>query len=137
MSARANVINLAKCVEPEQQKQAILDKLSCIEIDVLSSQVIVATYIEPEKTSGGILLPEKRLDESRFQGKVGLLVKMGPTAFKYDGPYNWEGRAPQIGDWVIYRASDGWENGLSGIFVRWLESGDMIKGIVKDPRVVY
>jgi co-chaperonin GroES (HSP10) len=136
LSTRANVIDLAKCFEPEQQKQAILDKLGGIEIDVLSSQVIVATYIEPEKTSGGILLPEKRLDESRFQGKVGLVVKMGPSAFKYDGAYNWEGKAPQIGDWVVYRASDAWENAFGGIFVRWIES-DMIKGIVKDPRVVY
>ena len=104
---------------------------------------MLATSIEQEKTKGGILLPEKRLTESRYQCKSGLVLKIGPTAFKYDGSYPWEGPKPELHDWVFFRASDSWEFGLAPnggvtdlLSVRLVRSED-IKGILDAPELIY
>lgn len=98
--------------------------------------VLMATYIEPEKSAGGILLPQKSIDESRFQGKVGLVLKKGPTAFKFSGQFAYEGPIPEEGDWVIYRASDAWEIFIRGVSCRYLDS-DLVKSIIDDPTIIY
>lgn len=137
MSQRANLVELAQHSKPDALKAAILDKLGDLSIfEVLSSQVLVAIYVEPEMTPGGILKPQKRIDESRYQGKAALVLKKGPTAFKYDGAYPYEGRAPEVGEWVFLRTSDAWDLDIKGVACRLIES-DLIKGIVADPTVIY
>ena len=99
--------------------------------------VLLATYQEPERTPGGIIKPGKSLDESRFQGKAGLVLKLGPTAFKfYSGGYAWSGALPVEGDWVIFRFSDAWEIFIRGVSCRFVEA-DFIKAVINDPTMVY
>ena len=50
-------------------------------VEVFNTQVLVAVYIRPEKTSGGIIRPDSVREEDKYQGKVGLLLKKGRTAF--------------------------------------------------------
>ena len=137
MSMRANVVELAEYHDPEDQKRVILEKVNAVKVpQVFASDVLVATYVRPNKSKGGIIFTDKNLDENRFQGKVGLVIAKGPTAFKYDGAYPWEGPVPEVGDWVIYRANDAWENFFNGISVRWIDS-DLIKGSIEDPTLIY
>ena len=83
------------------------------EYEVFNSQVLVGVYIRPEKTASGLIMTTKTRDEDKFQGKVGVILKMGPRAFKDDNGV-WfkdeDGRdiTFDIGDWVVFRASDGW-----------------------------
>ncbi len=135
---KANLVELAQFATPADQKAAIFEKLSAhLEgFHITSSRVLVAVHVEPEKSKGGILMPQKRIDESRYQGKAALVLKMGPTAFKYDGAYPWEGRVPEIGEWVFHRVSDGWDLDLKGVACRLIES-DMVMGIVADPMLIY
>ncbi len=124
-------------------KQALLDSLGDISgIEVLYNNILVATYIEPEKTVGGIYLPDRTFEESRFQGKVSLVIKLGPTAFKYDGSYPYEGPTIVTGDWIICRPSDGFEmfsadqTRQSGTSCRIFEDR-FVLGRVQDPAAIW
>ncbi len=73
--------------------------------------LLVALWHRPEKTAGGIILTDKSRGEDIYQGKAGLIIKMGPMAFQDDEtttpPIKWPIK-PKIGDWVLFRVSDGW-----------------------------
>jgi hypothetical protein len=70
--------------QADDVKKALIDKTKDVvaSYKLFDDDVLLGTYIEPEKTAGGILKTQRMLDESRFQGKVGLLLKIGPSAFK-------------------------------------------------------
>ena len=104
----------------------------------INDRVVVKPAPAEEKTKGGIIITSKAKDEDRFQGKVGLLLKKGPTAFKYDksGHHYYEGKAPDVHDWVVYRPSDGWEIGLNGVACRVIRSA-MLRGVVTDPETIW
>jgi len=106
--------------------------------EVMHNQILVGIYLRPDdhKTAGGILLPQKTLDEDRWQGKVGLVLKKGPLAFVDDGSTNFEGQSVSDGDWVIYRVSDGFPIDVNGTHCRLLEDVH-IKGRVPDPSMIY
>jgi hypothetical protein len=137
MSAKANLVDLAQYITTPDLKDAILDKLGNLDgFEVLGYNVLVALYVKPGKTKGGILLTDSAIGEDRFQGKCGLVLKKGPLAFKYQGQFAYEGEAPNIGDWIFMRAADGWDLDLKGIACRMVDS-DLIKGIVSDPTLIY
>jgi co-chaperonin GroES (HSP10) len=88
-------------------KQAILDKVGDLSnVDIFGSDVLVALYIPPEKTKSGIILADSTREESRWQGKVGLILKLGSTAYVDDDGNKF--RDIDVGDWVVFRPSDGW-----------------------------
>lgn len=95
-------------------KEAIHAKLGNVDtFDMVNNDVLVAVYKRPEKTKGGIILTDATRDEDNYQSKVGLVVKVGPTAFQDDtGKWQWPDIA--LGDWVVFRPSDGWNVTLSG-----------------------
>src|SRR5690242_694827 len=73
--------------------------------------LLVASYIAPPHTVKGpsgediiIHRTDKGMQEDRFQGKVGLVLKAGP----YSADFAYEIQA-KPGDWVVFRNSDGME----------------------------
>ena len=91
-------------VDPREE---ILRKVGDLSgVDVFGSDVLVAIYKRPEKTRSGIILADTTRDEDRFQGKVFLVLKLGPTAYLDDEGNKF--RNIKEGDWVVARASDGW-----------------------------
>jgi len=82
------------------------------------NQILCAVYIAPTTRQYGtlkVLVPDKTRDEDRYQGKVGLVVKMGPLAFQSDEETKFAADDKlRIGDWVVFRASDGWQVTLTG-----------------------
>ena len=124
-------------------KQALLDSIDDISgIEMFHNLVLVATYIEPEKTAGGIIKPDRTLAENRFQGKCALVLKLGPLAFKDDNIARFGGVTLKEGDWVMVRPSDGLElftvdaTGSAGTSCRIFEDIN-IKGRVSDPALIY
>lgn len=105
---------------------------------LFGDMVLVATYQEPERTAGGIILTKKTTDESRFQGRCGLLLKRGPEAFKWDrtGQFEWSGEVPENGEWVVFHYSDAREIFLNQVSCR-LVSSKALHGTVADPRTVF
>jgi hypothetical protein len=147
-------------------KRALLDALGDMQwYEPFHNLVLIATYIRPEKTTGGIYRPDRSLQEDRFQGVCGLVLRLGPMAFVEYGPYRFgplargrytadglvylyhapgsKGEKPlREGDWVIYRPSDAVEqfvrmrNKPDGVSCRLIEDAH-IRGRVPDPSLVY
>ena len=125
----------------DDPKQVILDALGdALQYipDIYGNLVLVATAPTPE-SYGSIIRPDGNLEEGRYQGKVGLILGWGPTAFKYDPAfpsYPWEGPKPNVHDFVFYRTSDAWEIGINGVSCRFI-ADDCIKGCVTEIEVVW
>lgn len=135
----ARMMDLAKHNGPEDFK-ARTNKLltaTLAGMKVLGNDVLVATYVEPEKTAGGIFKPNKTVQEGLFQGHVGLVLKVGSTAFKYArGGYNWEGPKADVGDWILFRFADAWEVYLSGVSCRVVDA-ECVRAVITNPETVY
>lgn len=96
----------------DDPKKAILDRLGDIsDVQIAQNEVLIAVYRRPEKSAGGIILPESNLNEDKYQGKVGLVLKVGAacrferqderTGVTYGIPIS-------VHDWVVVRPSDTW-----------------------------
>lgn len=110
-------------------------------LDVFHNNVLLATYVRPEKSKGGIILGGDRTRaEDRFQSKCGLVLKVGPIAFKDDAVNKFGGKDVEPGDWVMFRTSDAFEffavDGLDGVSVR-LISDTNIMATIDDPEKVF
>lgn len=131
---------MAHEVDPREKILGDVGDLSSF--DICHNQVLCAVYIRPERTKSGLILADQTRDEDRNQSKVGLILKKGPTAFvgAEDDVYAW----PQdmtVGDWIYYRASDGWATTLVGhkgekILCRVLDD-TRIRGRVPFPDMVW
>lgn len=90
-------------------KQGLLDAVGDVgNYDIFHNQILVAVYVRPNITAGGILLTDNTLKEDEYQGKVGLVVKVGPTAFLDSQEDDFQGQQVFPGDWVVFRTGDGW-----------------------------
>jgi co-chaperonin GroES (HSP10) len=120
--------------DPKEKLTADLGDLSNIEI--FNNQILVAVYIRPQKTKSGIYLSEKTVDEDRYQGKVGLLVKMGPAAFQDENGQWFNNESFSLQDWLVFRPSDGWSITINGVLCRML-SDTQVKMRIPTPDVAW
>jgi hypothetical protein len=108
----SNALKKSTPAEIPDEKQQILDKLGDLsQVEIAQNEVLVAIYIRPEKSAGGILLTDRTRKEDNYQGKVGLVVKIGAacrfvrtdekTGLVYGVPI-------ELHDWVVTRPSDTW-----------------------------
>lgn len=88
------------------------------DIEIAGRQVLVAVYVRPNVTNGGVMQSVSAQKEDVWQGKIVLLLKAGPDAFVGDDSYRqamWgNARHPQAGDWLVVRAIDGLPISLKG-----------------------
>lgn len=135
---KLNVVELSERDADSDFKTLVLGKLedTLKDIQVLGSNVLVATYVRPRKTVGGIILPDNSVHEDRYQGKAGLVLKVGASAFKWDGGYAYEGPVPRVGDYVVFHSSDTREIGLCGFSCRFVDSS-LIRMTVASPDSLY
>ena len=121
-------------LDPKKELISVLGDTSNVEI--FNNQILVAIYIRPEKTVGGIILTNTIRDEDKWQGKVGLVIKKGPSAFVDDSKNWFNGITLDVNDWVIFRPSDGWGLTINGIMCRLLDD-TVIRGRVSHPDQVF
>ena len=151
---RGNITTLAKLDGPDAQKAQIFHDLGDLkQYEILGEDIIVAIYAEsnvlaefkgPDGNPFKLIGTDNRTTESRYQGKVGMIVLMGPTAFQFHNngqPY--DGIRPTVGDWVVFWPSDGRELFLrdakskgEGVTCRKLPWTSVVMR-VSDPRVVH
>ena len=130
---------LKKSEQIIDEKQAILEKLGDLsQVQIAQNEVLVAIYIRPEKSAGGILLTDRTRKEDNYQGKVGLVVKIGSACrfvrtspARIIKPANVDaigriieqaviepgvtyGVDVQLHDWVVTRPSDTWPLDVNG-----------------------
>lgn len=84
--------------------------------DIAAQGVLVATYkrADDAMTSGGVLLAHQVVKDDEFQSKVGLVVKLGRRAFEDDEHVKWYGYRCDVGDWVMFKASEGLKMAIGG-----------------------
>ncbi len=123
-------------------KQVILDKIGkdiLGKIKLFGAQVLVATYVRPEKLKSGIYITTKVAEEDKFQGKCGLVIKTGPLAFVETDKLKFGGCKVAEGDWAWYRPMDGFALSLAGVsdavHCRVLDDVE-IRGDIEHPDVI-
>ena len=119
-------------------RKKILDEIGDIsKFVIFNNQVLVAVYIRPQKTKSGLYLSDKTTDEDRYQGKVGLVLKKGPSAF-LDASEQWfkDVDVKEGQDWIVFRPSDGWQITVNNVLCRVLED-TAIRGQVDHPDRVW
>lgn len=106
-------------------------------VDVLSNRVLVAIYIAPEKTKGGLIRATQTIKEDVYQGSVGLVLKKGKMAFEDDDASKtyFHGQSVNEGDWVVFRPGDAKRVQINGVDCRMVED-IMIDMVVTDPEII-
>jgi co-chaperonin GroES (HSP10) len=117
-------------------KQRLLEALGDVsDVEIFHNKVLCAVYIAPEKTKGGIIRPYQNVDEDKYQGKVGLILRCGPSAFVNDSKWQWPEDLGE-GDWVFYRIHDTGQLSVNGQPCRMLDDID-VTGRTQDPDKVW
>lgn len=145
---RANVVELSQAEDPKEYILRMAKKPLKGHV-TLGDHVLIATYIRPNVTRGGIILTDKSIEEDRWQSKTGLILDVGPSAFKFERIIDGKvvhidipGPTPKVGDWVQFFPSDGREFFVGakhedgGICCRKISS-QLLNGIVEDPGSIY
>ena len=127
-------MKMAHATDP---KTELLQEVGNIkEVEIFNNQILCAIYIRPQKTASGIILTEKYVDEDKYQGKVGLVLKMGPEAFVDESGKWFKNMKIKVGDWVVFRPSDGWSVSINGKSCRILDDV-AIRGRVQSPDIIW
>jgi len=127
-------MKMAHAIDPVKEIQSKVGNLK--DIELFNMQVLVGIYVRPQKTASGILLTDKTIDEDNYQGKVGLVLKTGPSAFVDETRKWFNGQQIKVGDWVVFRPSDGWALSVNGKSCRILDDLS-IKARIKEPDMIW
>lgn len=115
-------------------------KVDLSAVRLMTNQMLVIGHKLPTKTAGGILLADQTKEEDRWQGKVGLVLAMGPTCFVDDDINKFGGSRAAVGDWVVTRSVDGHEiklgNRSEGVICKIIRDTH-VEMVVKDPDQVF
>jgi len=121
-------------------KKRILDACgeALDQFEVFYNHVLVGVYEPPKeaKTVSGLYLPDKTRDESLWQSRSCLVLKLGPQAFMDEGDVKFHGQRVDVGDWVVVRAADGQSIEVGGQLCRLYRDTQII-GRIKDPDSVW
>jgi hypothetical protein len=119
---------------PTEFKLKVLSQLKNIlpSIEIMYNAVLVAAYIRPEMERGII----RDRSEDIWQGKSGLVLKLGPNAFVDDEQNKFYGQRVEAGDWVGYFIADAKLLSINDVACRLLEDSS-IKMRVQDPSVIF
>ena len=131
-------------VHEQDPKELLLESLGPLPDDIVQfSSILVAIYKPPivSKTKGGIILldsmSEEDVDEYYWMGKVGLIVAMGPQAYKDDDNVKFHGTANKVGDWVWFMPSNGAACEVNETFCRVFDTERFIRGTIPHPDYIW
>lgn len=113
--------------DPAKEIQSNVGDLSTFRI--MGNRVLVAVYQRPEKTKGGILLTDQTRREDEHQGKAGLVLKKGVSAFVDDHEYTFSGDNVKVGDWIALWVTDGRKIVINGQLCRVVRDQDIVTTI--------
>ena len=88
-------------------------------------KVLVEPKKVEEKTKGGIIIPDEKLERDQYAAMEGVIIAASPLAFTYE---NWPdgARKPQVGDRVIFAKYSGAKvTGKDGVEYRLIADKDI------------
>ena len=93
---------------------------------LLGNRVMVGVYERPSITKSGIHLADVSRQEDLHQGKAGLVVALGPTAFVSDDHFQFGDEDKlKIGDWCMLFVSYGLRCVVNGQVCRIIRDQDI------------
>lgn len=117
-------------------KQAILNEIGDLSgVEILGDKVLLGIFIRSEKTKGGIIRPDANIQEDVWQGKAGLVLKLGPDAFEDTSDYKFSRRI-EVGEWCVFQIGDAWSVNINNVPCRVVRDVG-IRMVVKDPNIVF
>ena len=105
-------------------------------IRLSADKLLVATYRQPDRTEGGFYLADTTLDEDKFQGAAGLVLKVGAACFKDDPSTSFAGFKAEPLEWVTFRPVHGSAREIAGLHCRFLQDLH-IDAVIEDPTLVW
>lgn len=125
------------------EKRRILDDVGDLSaIRVPLNRILIALWVRPSERHGPgsvrIIIPDKVIDEDKWQGVSALVLKMGPHCYEANDAieYQPEDRCA-VGDWVMFRRGEGFRTRIWGRECVILESERGIKMVLPRPDVVF
>jgi len=127
----------SKATDPASYKKTVFNILGDLDgIEVMGPVCLVAAYIRPEMTVGGIIRPQDNVAEDVWQGKAGLVIKLGPSAFQDDGSNEFYGQRVDIGDWCAFFIGDAKLLNIRDVPCRLVQDSN-IRLKLQDPGIVF
>lgn len=134
---RHTLDTFSKIEDPVELRNKIFGLLGDLNgLRILFNRVLVAIYIRPERTKGGIIRPGSNVEEDLWQSKVGVIVKMGQDAFRDDAHVSFYGQRCEIGDWIGFKIGDTWDLLVRDVPCRFIEDAN-VRCSLDDPRIVF
>lgn len=104
--------------------------------EILHNCILLVQYRRPDKTAGGIIRTENHKAEDIYQGKAGLVVKIGINAFVDRDGATFNGQGIAINDWAVFVPSSGKQLTVAGVECRVL-TDTAIFGKIARPDLVW
>lgn len=102
--------------EEQEAKDAAWHALGDLDdIELFFNDVLILKYVRAQLSENLIASVETQ-KEDKWQGSIGLVLKVGPTAFVDDEHTKFHGVKVERGDWVMFRDSDGWNRGIQELY---------------------
>lgn len=130
---RRAIESVSKSDDPKAEILKHVGNLSGI--DIMYNMVLLAAYIRPNVTKGGIIRPDQNQEEDLWQGKAGLVLKLGKDAFEDDNDTSFNGQRADIGEWVVFKVGDAWQIQIREWPCRLVRDSS-IKMKVNDPSII-
>lgn len=132
--ARA-IQKVSEAANADEAKKAIFNQVasSLDGVEVIGDMVLVGVYIRPEKV-GSIYRPQTNVQEDVWQGKVGVVLKWGPDAFRAEDGAVYD-QAVAVGEWGVFRVGDGWQMHINDYPCRLVKDTNF-RLKVKDPSII-
>lgn len=108
--------------------------------DMKLNGVLVALFMRPDTTAGGIILTDETLKEDIYQGTTALVLKLGPRCFEDSEALTWtDSDRFKPDDWVLIRRSSagGFRTRLNGVDCIHFENERGIKAVIPRPDLVF
>lgn len=102
---RQTLEEFSKLRTPGEFRELVMNRVDVSQIEVTLNRVLTAVFVQPERTAGGIIKPPSAMEEDVLQGKLCLILKVGPAAFKDDSTTSFYGLGSKAkpGVWCSFR----------------------------------
>jgi co-chaperonin GroES (HSP10) len=90
-------------------------------VKAVGHQIVSVIWMRPAKTAKGIYLTDDTKDEDIWQGKVSLVVAVGPDAYA-----NGVSTRCQVGDWIVTNPIAGQKLRVNNAYVRIINDDQVL-----------
>jgi hypothetical protein len=93
----------------DEEKARIFERCEPVlsRMRLILDHVLVAIWVRPEWSVGGLIQIEAVRKEDIYQGVTGLVLKIGPRCFEDSPVLTWTAEDRfKVGDWVMFRKAD-------------------------------